>query len=132
MALYSGCILYPEQAPPEAIKISIMSRHTLNDGVTTDQRIPRSGLVWLRQLAPPDRLVGDYYKRGLPWDEFAKKYLEHLNQPKTQKFVKLIANLAINKDLIVLCIEETPKYCHRRLLLEYIQKLYPNLPITIS
>jgi uncharacterized protein YeaO (DUF488 family) len=54
-----------------------MSRHTLQDGVTPDPRIVAFD-AWWQDLAPPPKLVGAYYKRGLPWAEFEAAYKDHL------------------------------------------------------
>jgi len=38
MSLSTGCILSPRQES-DGTRISVMSRHTLNDGKTSDERI---------------------------------------------------------------------------------------------
>lgn len=48
-------------------RISIMSRHTLNDGITPHPRINNSSYQeWNKVLATPEKLIGDHYKRNLP------------------------------------------------------------------
>ena len=64
------CILAPKELT-DGVRISVMSRHTLNDGVTPDLRITRKLYdIHLPLLAPNPRLIGDYYKRDLPWEDF--------------------------------------------------------------
>ncbi|MBI5803556.1 hypothetical protein HY448_02625, partial [Candidatus Pacearchaeota archaeon] len=65
MTLYTKCIL---SAPSyvDRVRISVMSRHTLNDGITPDERITSEKFnLHVPELAPPLKLIGDYYKRNL-------------------------------------------------------------------
>ena len=63
----------------DGIRISVMSRHTLADGVTPDPEIrPEMFDQWWPELAPPPRLIGSYYKRGLSWAEFGEEFRKHL------------------------------------------------------
>ena len=70
--LKTKCILEPKEIS-DGLRISVMNRHTLNDGVTPDLRIDSSSYdLWFPWLAPPNLLLGDYYKRGLPWEQYEK------------------------------------------------------------
>lgn len=123
------CILKPKELK-DGLRVSVMSRHTLNDGVTKDTRIkPGTFDSWMKIFSPPAKLVGDYYKRGLPFEEFEKRYLEYLRLPEVSKIVKRFAKLALEQDLTLMCIEESPENCHRRLLAEEMQKYEPNLKV---
>lgn len=63
--IYTKSILKPKEES-DGIRISVMSRHTLNDGITSHPDINESSYdEWLKILAPSDQLVGDYYKRSL-------------------------------------------------------------------
>jgi len=118
MALYTKCILAPA-VPEDGIRISVMSRHTLNDGLTPNPDITDD--LWgyhFKDLGPSPKLIGDYYKRGLPWEEFEPRYLEEIRKDQKATMVHFIACLAIVRDVTLLCIEETCERCHRRLLAE--------------
>lgn len=128
--LYTKCILLPS-SPDDGWRISVMSRHTLNDGITPDPRIQVYGFnEWLLRVAPPDILIGDYYKRGLSWEDFESRYLEHIRQPHVCKLVRGLAHGALVSDITLLCIEDTAEHCHRRLLAEECQKYEPLLKIS--
>jgi len=109
-----------------------MSRHTLSDGVT-----PHPGIrvefydEWLAELAPRPNLVGDYYKRGLDWRRFEEGYIEYLRS-RVSDAVKTLANRALVQNITLLCIEETPEKCHRRLLAEECVKHEPTLETKIK
>ncbi len=131
MALYTRCILNPPR--DNCIRVSIMSRHTLNDGVTPDPRIIKSYDDHFAKLGPPAKLIGSYYKRNMPWEEFAQRYLEYINQDLIrQTEIRLIVGYARSYDIALLCIEKTPEQCHRRLLAELIKKKYPDLQVVIE
>ena len=120
--LYTKSIL-KSKSSRDGLRVSVMSRHTLNDGKTQDTRITIDSYdKWLKELAPPDRLVRDYYSCKLNWNEYSKKYLSFLRQEEVSSKVKELAKEALEKDITLLCIEEIPNFCHRRILAEECQR----------
>ena len=129
--LRTKCILLPKEAL-DGYRISVMSRHTLNDGVTPDLRITRDSYdLHLSSLVPPLRLLGDYYKRGLPWVEFERRYFNYLQLPSVWEQVLELAVESMINVFTLLCIEETSEYCHRRLLAEECKRLRPEIELYI-
>ncbi len=107
-----------------------MSRHTLKDGLTPDPKITADTFdQHLQILAPRAKLLGDYYKRGLTWLDYEIKYREYLSQPEIIEQVKSLAKLATTQDVTLLCVEDTPDQCHRRILAEECQKYEPSLSV---
>ena len=129
--LATKSILLPRE-DSDGTRISIMSRHTLNDGITPDPRItPGSYDEWMPDLAPPARLLGDYYKRGLHWEQFEQRYCDYLQRPEVAARVQNIAVLGLASVITLLCIEELPNHCHRRLLAEECKRYQPHLSLVI-
>lgn len=129
MSLFTKCIL-KEREGSDGVRISVMSRHTLEDGVTPDLRItPDKFDEHLPELAPAPKLIGDYYKRGLTWEEFEVKYLSQIRSPRSSDVLKSLIERALREDITLLCIELTPERCHRRLLAEECSRLNQNLVI---
>lgn len=129
MALFTKCILH-EKIPQDGLRISIMSKHTLSNGKTQDRRItPEKFDEHLQALAPSPKLIGDYYKRGLPWKQFKQRYLEEIRKPETAYYVISLAKRSLCENVTILCIEETPECCHRRLLAEECRRLEPTLTV---
>jgi uncharacterized protein YeaO (DUF488 family) len=127
--LYTKSIL-KEKSKDDGIRISVMSRHTLNDGLTPDNRITQDSFdEHLQTLGPPAKLIGDYYKRGLSWNDYKTRYTEHLRNPQVAETVRLLAERATKHDITLLCIEETPEYCHRSLLAQECKIYEPSLTI---
>lgn len=129
MALYTKCILHQKEEH-DGVRVSVMSRHTLSDGVTPDERITKKSFdLWLQEFAPPPLLIGNYYKRGLSWEEFEQKYTSFLSEPAKAIGVRVLAQQALSKDITLLCIEESPERCHRRLLAEQCKIYVPKVKI---
>lgn len=127
MALYTKCILKKKEGG-DGVRISVMSRHTKNDGVTPDTRIVNDSFdKHYPELAPSPKLLGDYYKRNLSWEAFEARFKKQLQEAPTQALLKEIAALAISNNVTLMCIEDTPEFCHRRLLLEECARLSPGL-----
>jgi uncharacterized protein YeaO (DUF488 family) len=129
--LSTKCILHRPE-PSDGKRISVMSRHTLNDGKTPHPDI-RDGSYdeWLVELAPPAKLVGDYYRRGLDWKIFEERYIDYL-RGKVEKAVRILASRALLENLTLLCIEEAPEKCHRRLIAEECVRCEPGIVTQIK
>ena len=122
--------IYKEREDSDGVRASVMSRHTLEDGFTPDPKITRSSYdVWLQGVSPPANLVGDYYRRGLPFDEYTKRYLEFLRTPDVAEEVKLLAKNGLELIITLLCVEESAEFCHRRILAEECKRYEPGLVI---
>lgn len=121
---------------PEAddgLRISIMSRHTLKDGVTPDTTILPSMFDEHRpELAPPARLLGDYYKRNKGWNNFERNFRHHLLLPAVAAAVERLAMEALESNVTILCTEHSPDHCHRRLVAEQCQLIVPELTVVVN
>lgn len=119
-----------EREASDGIRISVMSRHTLNDGITPDPRIKEGSFdIWRKFLAPSPKLVGAYYRKEKSWEEFETEYLSYLRTPAMANNVQELASEALEKTVTILCVEETAERCHRRLLAEECQNYESSLEI---
>lgn len=69
------------------------------------------------ELAPDARLFTDYRRNGLAWEAFELRFLDILAERK-------IEDRFTPEDLdgaCLLCSEDTPHHCHRRLVAEYLE-----------
>lgn len=113
------------------IQISVMSRHTQDDGYSTDQRINFDCIrEWRPWLAPPDYLIGKYLRGEIFWSEYERKYLEYLRINRVEEIFDLIS-LALVENVVLMCKEPKPDFCHRRLLAEECHRLNPDLYTSI-
>ncbi len=129
--LFTNCIL-SLVLPPQAIRISVMSRHTFNDGKTSDERLVGQFDLHFSILGPSPKLIGDYYNRGLSWRDFEIMYVDEIRNGEKRLAVNFLGEMALQRDVVVLCIEEFPDRCHRRLLAEECKSRFPNLGIVIQ
>ena len=120
-----------KEKDPGEKRTSVMSRHTLEDGITPDERIIEgvSFDEWQREFAPPAKLVGAYYRKELLWEDFEKTYLEYLRGDETRPKVEAFAKRCAEETITLACIEDTADRCHRRLLAEELQRYQPELKI---
>ncbi len=125
--LFTKCIL-KEPSPQDGMRVSIMSRHTLNDGVTPDLRIKKFD-IHMVEFAPSSKLIGSYYRKKINWKIFEESYLEELRSPQKTPRVYLFSIVASIRNITIMCIEDGSKFCHRRILAEECQRLEKTLRV---
>ena len=131
MALKTKCIKRPREAG-DGWRISIMSRHTLDDGITIDPDItPELYDEWCPLLSR-GQLVGLLKRGEISWSVFQERFEWYLESPKVQSALYSLAKLAERQDVTILCVEETPEHCHRRLVAEACKKINPALEVIIE
>jgi uncharacterized protein YeaO (DUF488 family) len=129
MRLFTKSI-FKERESEEGKRISVMSRHTLDDGVTPDERIVEKSFdEWRKDLAAPGKLIGAYLREEISWEDFEKKYLEFLRSAEMKSKVEEFAKRCSEETVTLLCKEEKPDQCHRRLLAEELKRYQPELEI---
>jgi uncharacterized protein (DUF488 family) len=74
------------------------------------------------ELAPTEELLKGYKQKKIPWDQYESEFNKIL--PKRQP-LKSIDFENQNGSICLLCSEDKPDRCHRRLLAEYYSR---NLP----
>lgn len=134
--LRSACI-YTEPRPEDGLRVSIMSRHTENDGETPDLRIVEgiSYIKWWKELAPLDNTVGRYYGDRIDFEGLRDEYFERLcSDPFSISRVRQLIRIAEEEDVTVLCKEPTEmaRKCHRSLLLDFCLDISPGLEIDVQ
>lgn len=121
------------RAQNDGTRISVMNRHTLNDGITPDVTIkPEMYDLWRPELSAPSNLLGDYYKRGLSWVDFEFAYLDYLSNPDIKPVLSELAHTAMRTNITILCTEDSPQKCHRRLIVESCGLILPDLDVNIG
>ena len=129
--LFTRCIL-DVHLPLGALRISVMSRHTGSEGKIPDLRLPGRFDEHRSIIGPSLKLIGRYYRHEIDWNAFRVSYLLELTQGEKSMAVDELIALALDRDIVILCIEEDPTYCHRRLLAEECKRRCPALEIDIG
>ena len=76
-------------------------------------------------LAPTEIILKNYKTKVINWDTYTDEYIQLLNSRNI--VLQLKRDEIMNS--VFLCSEHQPKYCHRRLLVEFLQKHWDNFEI---
>lgn len=76
-------------------------------------------------LAPTKDMLDEYKKRGGCWDEYERKFLELMTDRKIEEKLEP----ASLEDACLLCSEDKPHHCHRRLVLKYLKRHWDEFEI---
>lgn len=73
--------------------------------------------VHIPELAPTKQILETYKKNGGSWDVYQSEFIELMYKRNIER--------TLSKEVIyngcLLCSEDKPHYCHRRLVAEYLQ-----------
>lgn len=78
----------------------------------------------LPELAPTQSMLEDYRKKREPWTEYERRFLALM----TDRHIETIDRGRLN-DGCLLCSEDKPHRCHRRLVAEYLRSKWDNIEI---
>ena len=89
------------------------------------RRLCNMDYVHVPVLAPSNDLLSDYRAGDMTWDEYTERYLDLLEERGVEDELErgLFANA------VLLCSEDTPERCHRRLAAEYLQRHWGDIEI---
>ena len=89
------------------------------------ERICGIEYVHLPLLAPTQQILDEYKKRHGEWRDYEAKFLDLMQQRHIETFVspELLA------DGCLLCSEDKPHHCHRRLVAEYLKQRWDDVEI---
>ena len=76
-------------------------------------------------LAPTKEMLDGYKKNGGSWDDYERKFLALMAECRIEE--KLERELL--EDACLLCSEDKPHHCHRRLVAEYLKEHWGDVEI---
>lgn len=71
------------------------------------------------RLAPTREILDAYRKGGVGWPDYEARFLELMRERRVEE--ELDRSL-FGAPTVLLCSEAGPEYCHRRLVLEYLDR----------
>ena len=74
--------------------------------------------VHLPSLAPTKEILADYRKGRMSWDEYEERFADLMAARRIEE--ELDRNVI--EDGCLLCSEDRPHHCHRRLVAEYLRE----------
>jgi uncharacterized protein (DUF488 family) len=81
--------------------------------------------VHLPQLAPTKDMLGAYKRGQIDWTSYERSFLDLMAERSVEE--------SVPRELVdggcLLCSEDKPHHCHRRLVAEYLQQCWGNLDI---
>lgn len=83
------------------------------------------GYVHLPDLAPTQEMLDAYKKGGGSWAAYEAQFLDLMNQRR----IEHTTPRELVEDGCLLCSEDQPHNCHRRLVAEYLQEHWGDLKI---
>lgn len=114
---------------------SIQAPRDPNDGIRICiMRQPPEGTdydMWIPHLSPPLDLLEAYtLTKTIAWEEFKEKFKSVL-QSET-KYLEIVLDIAKRNNVTLLCMEENPEKCHRRLVLVKLKEMQPNFEFVLK
>jgi len=81
--------------------------------------------VYLPQLAPTQEILDAFKKNHGDWAEYERRFVELLRERRIEN--------TVSRDTLdgacLLCSEDQPDFCHRRLVAEYLQAKWGSVEI---
>ena len=89
------------------------------------QAIANADYVHLPIMAPTKQLLNDYKKGDVSWQQYESQFKSIITQRHIERHIELQ-----EMDMsCFLCAEATADKCHRRLVAEYMLRIWPNISI---
>lgn len=77
-------------------------------------------------LAPTQAMLDEYKKHGAKWAEYEPRFIELIKTCRIEETVPP----ELVKNAVLLCSEDEPHHCHRRLVAEYLAQHWDDVDIT--
>jgi uncharacterized protein (DUF488 family) len=81
--------------------------------------------VHLPELAPTQEMLDEYKKKGGDWETYEKRFLDLMEK----RHVETTLSKEVIADGCLLCSEDKPHHCHRRLVAEYLKAHWGDVQI---
>ena len=76
-------------------------------------------------LAPTKEIIDGYKKNGGSWEDYERKFLDLMAERRIEEKIEP----ELLEDACLLCSEDKPHHCHRRLVAEYLREHWGNIEI---
>lgn len=82
--------------------------------------------VHVPELTPTQEILDDYKKNKGDWGVYEQKFLELMRKREIEKKI----DPAVIADGCLLCSEDKPHHCHRRLVAEYLKSHWGDVEVS--
>lgn len=78
-------------------------------------------------LAPTEEILNAYKRKGaMPWSEYEDRFLALMRERRIES---VLEKESFERRTVLLCSEDTPDRCHRRLIAEYLAEQWGDVEI---
>lgn len=78
-------------------------------------------------LAPTEEILAAYKRKGaMPWDEYEEKFMRLMQERGVES---QLDRAGFDRRTVLLCSEDTPDRCHRRLVVEYLAERWGDVEV---
>ena len=81
--------------------------------------------IHLPLLAPTQEILDQYKKEKSGWELYERKFLDLMKERQVEKNIRQ----EVLEDACLLCSEDKPHQCHRRLVAEYLRDRWGDMQI---
>ena len=81
--------------------------------------------IHIPELAPTQEILDEFKKRKGDWGVYERQFIALMKQ----RNVETLFDSEVIADGCLLCSEDVPTHCHRRLVAEYFQQAWKNVDI---
>ena len=89
------------------------------------QRVCGIDYVHLPDLAPTKEMLADYRKKRMSWNDYERQFLDLMRERRVED--------NIPREIVdggcLLCSEDKPHHCHRRLVAEYLDDRWGGIDV---
>jgi uncharacterized protein (DUF488 family) len=83
------------------------------------------GYLHVPECAPTKEILEEFRKKGSLWQAYEKKFLALISE----RGIENVLTREVAHKGCLLCSEETPEFCHRRLVAEYLADKWKHVKI---
>lgn len=78
-------------------------------------------------LAPTQEMLDAYKKNGGDWEVYEQQFFQLM---QAREIEKRLEPSSFKVPTVLLCSEATEEFCHRRLVIEYLQRHWEDIQVT--
>lgn len=76
--------------------------------------------IHVPELAPTKEMLNDYKKGNISWSQYENNFLNLMKERR----IEIMFDQEFFKDGCLLCSEHEPHLCHRKLVVDYLNKIW--------
>ncbi len=86
--------------------------------------------IWMPHLSPSTELLKEYHDKKINWEQYEVRFNKEVIKAE-KKYLNILLAIASITPITLLCWENTPEMCHRRLVTQALQKINPAINIDL-